>query len=455
MGARTTFDVRFWKIRVYKGKRGTTYIVRWTVAGAPYSKTYANAALADSARSELLSAAKKGVAFSTETGLPVVDRAKATTTVSWYDFVLKYVDMKWPDVSANNRKNIAKALVPATVAMLRSAPKGIDPVVLRTALREWAFNREQRDQAPTEYARVLRWVARSTRPVSALEENEVLSAVVRAMSSKLDGKNVAKSTAQRNRRILYNALEFAVRSGALGANPLKGLTLPSIQTSGVVDKRCLVNPSQTVALLDAIGQRPRGGVRLRPFFETVRYAGLRPEEALALRVHDVTLPEEGWGEILAHKATPEVGKQWTDSGELRDERHLKGRAETETRPVPVHPKLVASLREHIRVQRLKPGDLLFQGEGGDPLSGVVYRRAWGSARKAVLSPEQFASPLGKRVYDLRHTCLTEWLNAGVPPAQVAAWAGNSVAVLLTAYALCISGHEADLHKRIEAALSTA
>ncbi|MEU7716930.1 hypothetical protein [Streptomyces tibetensis] len=32
--------------------------------------------------------------------------------------------------------------------------------------------------------------------------------------------------------------------------------------------------------------------------------------------------------------------------------------------------------------------------------------------------------------DNRNTRLTKWLNDGIPPAQVAEWAGNSVAVLL-------------------------
>ncbi|MFD8590600.1 hypothetical protein ACFV1B_13810 [Streptomyces sp. NPDC059637] len=48
-------------------------------------------------------------------------------------------------------------------------------------------------------------------------------------------------------------------------------------------------------------------------------------------------------------------------------------------------------------------------------------------------------------------CLTTWLNNGVPPAQVAEWAGNSVAVLLATYARCISGRTEDLQRRIEAA----
>ncbi|MFD7027206.1 hypothetical protein ACFWAR_04115 [Streptomyces sp. NPDC059917] len=84
------------------------------------------------------------------------------------------------------------------------------------------------------------------------------------------------------------------------------------------------------------------------------------------------------------------------------------------------------------------------------LAGSVIRRAWRSARQEVLTPEEIASPLGKRVYDLRNTCLTNWLNDGVPPAQVAEWAGNSVPVLLAVYARCIVGHLSDLKKRIEA-----
>ncbi|MEV6111237.1 hypothetical protein AB0L59_01665 [Streptomyces sp. NPDC052109] len=66
----------------------------------------------------------------------------------------------------------------------------------------------------------------------------------------------------------------------------------------------------------------------------------------------------------------------------------------------------------------------------------------------MLSPEEFASPLGRRVYDLRHTCLTNWLNDGIPPAQVAEWAGNSVPVLLAIYARCISGQLGDLKQWI-------
>ncbi|MEU6841402.1 hypothetical protein ABZ930_05935 [Streptomyces sp. NPDC046716] len=63
----------------------------------------------------------------------------------------------------------------------------------------------------------------------------------------------------------------------------------------------------------------------------------------------------------------------------------------------------------------------------------------------------FESPTGKRVYDPRHTRLTKWLNDGIPPAQVADWAGNSVPVLLAIYARCVDGQLPDLKRRLEAA----
>ncbi|WP_062204343.1 tyrosine-type recombinase/integrase [Streptomyces sp. NBRC 109706] len=222
-----------------------------------------------------------------------------------------------------------------------------------------------------------------------------------------------------------------------------------------MDKRCLLNPEQTAGLLAWVRQRPRGGERLHAYFATLYYAGLRPEEAVALNVMDLRLPDEDdttqWGEIVVHTATPEVGKHWTNSGKVHDERHLKGRAAGEVRVVPAHPALVKILREHITREALRDAALLFQGERGDRLAGSVIRRAWGRAREEVLTPAEYGSPLGRRVYDLRHTCLTTWLNNGIPPADVAEWAGNSVPVLLSTYARCLDGQKKDLQRRIEAA----
>ncbi|MFD9318216.1 tyrosine-type recombinase/integrase [Streptomyces sp. NPDC060053] len=245
-------------------------------------------------------------------------------------------------------------------------------------------------------------------------------------------------------------MKHAIRRRVLRTNPLlKGKESTAVtRTSNAVDKRSLMNADQAAALLDWIRRRPRGGKRLHAFFATLYYCALRPEEAVAMRVQDVTLPGsdvgDQWCELLIHTATPEVGKQWTDTGEIHEERDLKGRAEGETRTVPGHPALTRILRQHIEDEQLKPGDLLFQGEAGGILAGSVIRRAWRSARKAVLPPHVFESPTGKRVYDNRHARLTKWLNDGIPPAQVAEWAGNSVPVRLTTYARCVEGRLPDL-----------
>ena len=56
------------------------------------------------------------------------------------------------------------------------------------------------------------------------------------------------------------------------------------------------------------------------------------------------------------------------------------------------------------------------------------------------------------MYDLRHACVSTWLNGGIPPAQVAEWAGHSVAILLKVYAKCLGGQDAVAKRRIEEAL---
>jgi integrase len=47
----------------------------------------------------------------------------------------------------------------------------------------------------------------------------------------------------------------------------------------------------------------------------------------------------------------------------------------------------------------------------------------------------------RRPYDLRHWGITWRLNSGVPPTEIAAWAGHSVEMQLRVYARCVAGLE--------------
>jgi integrase len=79
---------------------------------------------------------------------------------------------------------------------------------------------------------------------------------------------------------------------------------------------------------------------------------------------------------------------------------------------------------------------------------------WAAARTLALGPEQVASPLAGRPYDLRHGAVSLWLNGGVAATEVANRAGHSVEVLLRVYAKCIDGGEEAANRRIDEALAT-
>jgi integrase len=92
------------------------------------------------------------------------------------------------------------------------------------------------------------------------------------------------------------------------------------------------------------------------------------------------------------------------------------------------------LRDHIQTYGTGPDGRLFRSETGNPLQPSTWWQVWQKVRAASLTPEQLATPLMKRPYDLRHSGITWRLDSGVPDAQVAAWAGHSVEMLRRVYA---------------------
>lgn len=213
------------------------------------------------------------------------------------------------------------------------------------------------------------------------------------------------------------------------------------------DTRAVVNPLQARTLLRAVRGISR---RQEAFFALMYYAGLRPEEAVNVRKASLSLPDKGWGEIRLERAVPEIGAEWTDSGERHEETSLKHRENHESRPVPCCPELTAVLLEHLRDVGTAADGRLFWGERSQGrLGSSVYGRVWAAARAAVFTPEVFESPLAKRPYDLRHACVSSWLTAGVEPTKVAEWAGHSVAVLLRVYAKVVDGGTALALRRID------
>lgn len=134
------------------------------------------------------------------------------------------------------------------------------------------------------------WLARNTKPVTALADPATLRAVLSAASTLLDGSAAAPSTVRRNRTILHNALEYAVERQLLTRNPINVVKWKAPKTTHEVDRRSVVNHAQARQLLRAVHEQLPSGPRLVAFFAVIYYAALRPEEAVNLGQDNVILP---------------------------------------------------------------------------------------------------------------------------------------------------------------------
>ncbi|MCG8918776.1 integrase [Actinokineospora sp. PR83] len=113
------------------------------------------------------------------------------------------------------------------------------------------------------------------------------------------------------------------------------------------------------------------------------------------------------------------------------------------------------LRNHIRLFGTDAEGHLFRGyRDTGLLSESTYSRAWRNARRDALTEEEYASPLARRAYQLRHAAVSTQLAAGIPPQQVAEWAGHSLEVLFKIYAKCLSGQEDIARRRLTEAYRT-
>lgn len=120
--------------------------------------------------------------------------------------------------------------------------------------------------------------------------------------------------------------------------------------------------------------------------------------------------------------------------------------------MPSPPPLTALLHSHLKKHGTGVDGRLFRSLVGGDLAESTIGRVWDKARKAALTEDEYASPLARRPYDLRHACVSTWLANGVPSTQSATWAGHSVAVLHQVYAKVLAGQETHARERLAAAL---
>jgi integrase len=412
--------------------------------------------LADSFLSDLRQAAKAGELFDIATGLPVsmLNAEPEPAGPSFLEFAQTYVISRWQGTAPRTRETEVYALLSLIPALVDDVSGRPDDDELREVLRSHALlPKGRRNELNRSGTLALGWLQKASLPLEDLQEPSVLRRALDAISITFAGEEAAANTVRRKRAIFHHLLERAVEQKAFASNPLDTIKWKPPKAVTAVDPRTVVNPTQAKELLNAVPRVGRTrGVRLKAMFACIYYAGLRPEEAADLRLKNCTLPESGWGLIVLEKARPQGTKRWTNSGETHESRSLKHRAKKETREIPIPPALVAILRDHIKAYGTAEDGRLFRTSRGGSYSSSAYSYVWQEARALAFTEAQVNSPLAARPYDLRHAALSLWLNAGVPAAEVALRAGNSVEILNRVYAKCLDGQRETINGKINNAL---
>ena len=379
--------------------------------------------------------------------------------MSWYAFTLAYTKAKWPYISPNHRRGIAEALTDATDALIirRSAAPSVDE--RRAALR-WSYSTRIRDDAepPADLVRVVDWLEANTVTMDAFGDRAKAAALAREMLARISktktGRTAAPNTINRKRMILNNAMEYAREIGALTQNPLKHVKLGQAPHSD--DRRPSGRHQRRTS--PQIPGRRRGAQRTRQAAEgLLRTHVLRRTTA---RRGQRTAPRES---DPPPRATGPVGRDATDTLPATIRKPLDRRRSVRVSAVPssteqkVTPAACrstlnsshccATILRAVCAGRSRQPPLRWQtrrtGHRPDLPAGVPR----GPSRKAF-TPAEAASPLLAVPYSLRHAAVSTWLRTSGDAAQVAEWAGHSVAVLLKVYAKCVHGTEDESLDRI-------
>lgn len=226
-----------------------------------------------------------------------------------------------------------------------------------------------------------------------------LSAVTEATIARwVQGMEGSGKTITNKHGFLSAALQAAVRAGKIPANPCEGRRLPRKDDGD--DEQVFLTPDEFAILRGAMT------ARWQPLVTFLVSTGMRYSEACALTVGDID-PDAG---------TIRIVKAWKYTG--TSERRLGApKSKKSVRTINVPPHAIAAAGDLTR----PPGELVFTTQSGGPISAQLFHnKAW---KPAIAKVEQ---QLGKRPrpHDLRHTCASWLIAAGVPLPVIQAHLGH-------------------------------
>lgn len=306
-------------------------------------------------------------------------------------------------------------------------------------LDEWLKVAAKPRIAPNTFEQYKDVLNRYVRPVIG---NHKLSSVrpmnVQALYSDMQQRGLSARVVHYTHAVLNSALKQAVRWTLLAVNPAELVELPKVERKEMQ----VLMPEQAAQFL-AAAESDRYGV----LFNVALVTGMRPSEYLGLQWKDINFET---GDVTVQRTLT-----WK-----RDGTWYFGEPKTSRsrRSIPSPNSLMLLLKEHRRRQaeeRLKAGpkyqnlNLVFVSQEGKPLMqhNLIMRHFKPILRRAEL-------PESLRLYDLRHTCATLLLIAGVNPKVVSERLGHSsVVITLDTYSHVLPSMQRAASEKLESLLS--
>ena len=241
-------------------------------------------------------AAQNGERFDEATGLPD-SMLRKDRDITWYEHAKEYAAARWKGSAGNSRRSIVESLACVTPVLVRDVRGVPDPDTLRAALRK-NFNHGRPVALTLDEAKAVAWLKRASLPISALDDDSVITDVLDALASRIDGTPAARDYYARRLRVTRTCLSYAVRKKRLQKNPLLAVNLPEHWTppkaDDAVDPRAVGSPQLVAEMLTAatyVGARQ--GCRFTAFYGCMFYAMMRPAEVARLTKAGCHLPTTG------------------------------------------------------------------------------------------------------------------------------------------------------------------
>lgn len=415
----------------HRPKKTRPWIARWSVDGKRHSRSFPSSKARQTFNGLLMAAAASGERFDGRTGLPssMLPQRRDMAVAAW---AVEWLVSQWPRVEQRTRKSYVEALARLVAATCTGQPPR------NRELTAWLSAAGRTGEAPEGALKAV--LDRKSLRLSELDVDTAERAA-EAVDRRLDGTGrvqhvgrlLAAETAGRHRKSIRKCLTAATRRGLLEANPWPvpepgdGNRKAVRAASGrrAVDIRSL--PSLETAYERTLLMRNHkpSSFTYQTMSLTVLLAGPRPSECVAIRGADLTLPDEGWGQLRHTIAWVDAGADYRSDDDA-DEDEAWGEGKTGSRDIPLAPLLVSHLREYLAVTPPAPdGRIFYSASRGDSSFGVPTWSNWGRALHRV----GLASP-----YEGRHIHATVGLRSGVPIGELAARLGHSPETLLQRYA---------------------